>query len=354
MNEIEKTALRALLLRHAEMYPLSEPTDYIKLLYQGEFGGGHLITDAQMPMKYLKAEMETIADDDRSAFDEIGGGLLRMHLSAVRPLGLRSETVARLFMQTCTPRGSIERLREKLDVFLTLCEKESLLPDADMAAEAIAAYRAVGCPATHHSQRYREAYRAAYRLVPEQTRRFLPLLQRIDALLNAQSFVRIAIDGRCGAGKSTLGHWLQQVYDANLIHMDDFFLPMERKTVQRMVEPGGNIDYERFAREIASQPKDAPLTYHPFDCSTQRLGEAIHCAPNPLTIVEGSYARHPTLKDTYDLTVFLGVDPKIQSERLRDRCGEAMLARFINEWIPMEERYFESFAIREDSDLVFE
>lgn len=354
MNEIEKTALRALLLRHAEMYPISESTDYIKLLYQGEFGGGHLITDAQMPLKYLKAEMETIADDDRSAFDEIGGGLLRMHLRAVRPLGLRPETVAGLFMQTCAPRGKIEQLQAKLDFFLELCQTESILPDADIAAAAIAAYRAAGCPATHHSQRYREAYRAAYRLVPEQTRTFLPLLQRIDALLNAQPFVRIAIDGRCGAGKSTLGRWLQQIYDANLVHMDDFFLPMDRKTPQRMAEPGGNIDHERFACEIASQPKCAPITYHPFDCSTQRLGEAIHCAPKPLTIVEGSYAQHPTLKGDYDLTVFLSIDPKIQLERLRQRCGEEMLARFIDEWIPMEEQYFEYFSIREHSDLVFE
>ena len=60
----------------------------------------------------------------------------------------------------------------------------------------------------------------------------------------------IAIDGMCGSGKTTLGQLLQSVYDCNLFHMDDFFLRPEQRTPERMAQVGGNVDYERFQKEI--------------------------------------------------------------------------------------------------------
>ena len=32
--------------------------------------------------------------------------------------------------------------------------------------------------------------------------------------------------------------------------MDDFFLPMELRTAERLEEPGGNVHYERFSAEV--------------------------------------------------------------------------------------------------------
>ena len=59
-----------------------------------------------------------------------------------------------------------------------------------------------------------------------------------------------------------------------------------------------------------------------------------------MEIVEGVYSLHPDLRDAYDLRVFLALDPKTQVERIRARSGEAMLQRFIAEWIPLEKRLF--------------
>lgn len=39
--------------------------------------------------------------------------------------------------------------------------------------------------------------------------------------------VVIAIDRRCGSGKAALDLLLQEIYDCNLLHMDDFFLQPE-------------------------------------------------------------------------------------------------------------------------------
>ena len=39
--------MKTILLTHAARYPLMEPRDAVKLIYQNEFGGGHLIRDAR-------------------------------------------------------------------------------------------------------------------------------------------------------------------------------------------------------------------------------------------------------------------------------------------------------------------
>ncbi|MDE7100629.1 MAG: (d)CMP kinase, partial [Anaeroplasmataceae bacterium] len=66
-----------------------------------------------------------------------------------------------------------------------------------------------------------------------------------------ETFV-IVIDGMSASGKSTLALKLANALDANLIHMDDFFLPKELRTLNRYQEAGGNIHYERFKEEVVN------------------------------------------------------------------------------------------------------
>ena len=73
------------------------------------------------------------------------------------------------------------------------------------------------------------------------------IINRIDELLNKQEQIIITIDGCAASGKSTLAKELQPVYNAEVIHMDDFFLPFDLRTKERLDEPGGNIHYERFS-----------------------------------------------------------------------------------------------------------
>ena len=60
----------------------------------------------------------------------------------------------------------------------------------------------------------------------------------------------IAVDGRCASGKTTLAATLEEETGCNVVHMDDFFLRPEQRTPQRLAEPGGNVDYERFRQEV--------------------------------------------------------------------------------------------------------
>lgn len=68
----------------------------------------------------------------------------------------------------------------------------------------------------------------------------------IKNLLKENEKLVIAIDGRCGGGKSTLGLLLKEQFDCNIFHMDDFFLPFEMKTAERLRKAGENVHYERF------------------------------------------------------------------------------------------------------------
>ena len=160
--------------------------------------------------------------------------------------------------------------------------------------------------------------------------------------------VNIAIDGVCGGGKSTLGQALARIYNCNLFHMDDFFLRPEQRTSERYAQAGGNIDYERFQTEVLKHLADkGGLTYHPFDCSTMKLGGPRTVPCRRLNIIEGSYSCHPYFGDIYQVRFFTELSAEEQRARILARNGVEKYRRFVNEWIPMENRYFEAYGIRE-------
>ena len=72
-----------------------------------------------------------------------------------------------------------------------------------------------------------------------------------------------------------------------------------------------------------------------------------------LNIVEGTYSLHPYFGDPYDLKVCLLVSPELQRRRILKRPA-FLHKRFFEEWIPMEHRYFDGFAIASGCDLVLD
>ena len=179
------------------------------------------------------------------------------------------------------------------------------------------------------------------------------LLGRIQALMAETQPVVLAIDGPCGSGKTTLAGRLMEDFPGSVtVHADDFFLQPHQRSPQRLQEPGGNMDRDRLNTQVLSRLRGGrPFQYQAYDCQENRLNPVLF-APGPLVIIEGSYCLHPDLTGAYDLKVFLTIDPDTQLQRLKARVPEAMLPRFQGEWIPMENRYFEHFKIKENSDLV--
>lgn len=178
------------------------------------------------------------------------------------------------------------------------------------------------------------------------------IFQELDRLLELKEKIIIAIDGRSAAGKSSLASAIGKKYDCNLFHMDDFFLPASQKTEERLKQPGGNVDYIRFKNVVMDKLKEeASFKYQIFDCKVQRLKEERTIVPKQLNIIEGAYSMHPLLIDDYDLKIFLDIDDTTQRERILKRNGKDMYQKFMNEWIPLEDIYFNELGIREKADI---
>lgn len=174
----------------------------------------------------------------------------------------------------------------------------------------------------------------------------------IDALMGQKDVMIIAIDGKCTSGKTTLAAKLAESYDCNVFHMDDFFLRPEQRTPERFAEVGGNVDYERFSEDVLTPLKAGQsFSYRPFDCSTFTLADPVCVIPKKLNIVEGTYSHHPYFGDPYDLKILLTVDEETQRQRILERSA-FLHKRFFEEWIPMENRYFDVLQIPSKADII--
>ena len=162
----------------------------------------------------------------------------------------------------------------------------------------------------------------------------------------------IAIDGRAASGKTTMAGLLQEILEADVIRMDDFFLPLALRTEERFAVPGGNVHYERFREEVLpylSLPE--AFSYRIFDCGRMDYHGERKIGAARIRIVEGSYSCHPLLGNYADITVFSDVDGETQLQRIRKRNGEEMAKMFRDRWIPLEEAYFQAYQIAQKAEI---
>ena len=350
--------MREILLLHAKTYPAMKAQDGVKLCHQSEFGGGHLPASREACEKGIREERASavLLHPDSPLLEAIGSGLYRLHLNAWWDAkDLRTQTIAGLFLAVSDKRrGSRKGFLEKVAVLRELCAAGEMPFPLEELEAFWSGYQKARYPLCHHSEEYRRAYHPAYRLAGAEAARFLPLLTALDRRMQEKSPLTIAIDGPSGAGKSSLASWLQRVYgDCEVFHMDDFFLPPERKTAERLGVPGGNVDWERFHQEVLLPLKQGnPFLYNPYDCGTGKQGVPVFATPRRLNIVEGVYSHHPALREAYDMTVFLSIGKAEQSERILQRNGRQMHRRFLEEWIPLEDMYFREMHVLEHAELV--
>lgn len=176
------------------------------------------------------------------------------------------------------------------------------------------------------------------------------MIEQIKQLLKEKEYVVIAIDGCAASGKTTLAKKLSNMFNASVIHMDDFFLPLEKRTEERLNTPGGNIDYERFKEEVVNN-LDNDFTYNAFNCSIMKVDKEVFVKKTNLLIIEGSYSLHPYFGKYYDLSIFLDIDRDEQINRIRKRDGEFMLKKFVDKWIKYETNYHEFYHIKSIADI---
>lgn len=342
------------LLEQYRTYPASQPEDLMKALYQSVFGCGHLVNDPSAAAAYIRTEAEN--RPNRQPYTEpLDGDYTRVYLSVLQT-GLSADTLARLLVLSVSePHGDVSELESKLAVLTELVQQKKLPFSEQQTAEKLAAWRGAGYPACHHSDRYRDTYRPAYRLIHDRYIPWLPLFAAIDRILSQKGNVLAAIEGGSASGKTTLSKMLENVYDCNVFHMDDFFLQPHQRTKERLAEIGGNVDYERFDSEVLKPLcEEKPVSYRRFDCGSMTIQQPVTMPVKRINIVEGAYSMHPTLAEHYDLSLFLHIDPQLQKKRIEIRNTPFMQEKFFNIWIPMENRYFAHTDIESRCTLVME
>ena len=160
MEELER-----ILREHAKRYPLMQPTDAVKLIYQNEFGGGHLIWDEEACLNYLRREYADLEKDPTAPlYEDIGNGIVRVNLPAVKPEDL--EQLGRAFIDSAAKhKGMLESFLNKLKVLETLTAEGVFHFDTNALSAYLYEYKAAGYPAVSHSPKYREVYKPAYRII---------------------------------------------------------------------------------------------------------------------------------------------------------------------------------------------
>ena len=157
--------LEEILRQHAKRYPLMQPTDGVKLIYQNEFGGGHLIRDVDTCLAYLREEYATIKKDPSLPLcEQIGNGIVRVNLAAVKETDVLR--LGEAFIQSAAiHNGSLDSFLNKLAVLEKLTEEGIFSFDRAALDAYLAEYKKAGCPAASHSDAYRKAYSPAYRVI---------------------------------------------------------------------------------------------------------------------------------------------------------------------------------------------
>jgi len=161
----------------------------------------------------------------------------------------------------------------------------------------------------------------------------------------------LAIDGRCGSGKTRAASVLGTHFNCNVFHMDDFYLSeSERQDKQAGF---ANADIERFEREVLQNiQKGEPFTYFKYLPESGKLVPVRVETPTWLNIVEGSYCTDVSLRKYYDVAVFLTAGTALREKRLIER-GED-IGDYRNRWMVYEENFFKAQDTESNADVVID
>ncbi|MER7990334.1 hypothetical protein ABTY53_32825 [Streptomyces noursei] len=159
----------------------------------------------------------------------------------------------------------------------------------------------------------------------------------------------IALDGRAGAGKSTLAAVLAEQLGglgrATIVNGDDFFVP--RPVPQRLSMDTVEAYHRYFAWQELRDEILAPLAhgnaaryapYQPGADATLR-GEPRHLPAKGVVVVEGVLTARPELAPFCDLTVLVDTPSEVCLHRLYARGGGPERDAWITRWRIVEEHY---------------
>lgn len=343
------TELQRILLDHAENKKGFHTQDAIKLIYQNEFRAEHLISNPEKVFLSLKEEISQNKLNDNFFCENIGNETVRFHLASCNEK--IQNIITDLFVLSFEQKsGTKKSFIKKCQELVELSENNRNFLFDEPVKDIVSKYLQEGIHPVHHSEDFKAKNIVHYRIMPQKNAEMIRICLEALDFYEKKGHCILAIDGRCGSGKTTIASILQKELDCDIIHMDDFFLQKHQRTPQRNKMIGGNFDYERFTKEIILPLSNHQLdSYQKFDCHKMELGEIVQLRNKPIKIIEGSYSLHPILKKYYDISISTDINSALQSDRILKRNGLKLHKQFIEKWIPKENLYFETYHIIENA-----
>lgn len=157
--------LKELLQLHLQRYPEARPEDFVKLLYQNEFGPEHAITEAEFSLSAIMREYYETEAKEEDLFVPIGNYLVRLNIH-VAAKQYAFEDINDWFIRTAqTHRGSMTEFLKKLKYFDKSYDQFDYHFTEKELKEFLSIYRSQAYPAIHHSETYRNLYQPHYRVI---------------------------------------------------------------------------------------------------------------------------------------------------------------------------------------------
>ncbi len=178
----------------------------------------------------------------------------------------------------------------------------------------------------------------------------------------------IAIDGLAGSGKSTVAKELQSVYpEAQIVEMDSFFLPLARRTpFYQKKQVYLEYDYGRLLSQVLIPfQKGLEASYLKYNWVTDETGrKEFNISPDKMLIIDGITSFHPKVQDCAKFDYRIWVESAVKTRLARVKKRDDIVAHefggynektkdyYKNEWITMENNYFQRYRPDKIADLV--
>ena len=155
---------------HLSWYPLMEPRDIYKMLYQGVMGSEHLVASPEDFIRQLVSEFDRLPPNPSERLTEPvrpDQTLLRLNLRSYKNKHADVDALFTPLLESAqSTRGDQAALRTVWKGFVQLCEQGHI---PGFTPDGIHQYTVwlerTGYPAVHHSQIYSREYQPAYRLI---------------------------------------------------------------------------------------------------------------------------------------------------------------------------------------------
>ncbi len=164
------TAIKSAVKDELQRYPQATLLDLYKFFFQGAFGPGHLIPDAEAARRYLEEELRTSTSFDTVRWQPVGhqGKYYRLNLSLVHEGGISPQTLLTAFVESANAASppSLEEWRKEWQMILAVVEGMQLNL-ADFANDKLELEKnlAGGKVIGHHSAAFEKSYHPHYRVV---------------------------------------------------------------------------------------------------------------------------------------------------------------------------------------------